>query len=105
MKKAILSSMVWLQQKVRILYRKVRPYQYYSFERVAVFYGIKKIDGIDWHKTMSESLMTTLEFDGEFPNPDTRLIDTYHRTLSTSYGLLFLKKGTKRLKYSSEVAE
>jgi len=85
------------------LYDNLSYYDYYSWERVAVFYGVKTVKGKNWHHDMSEKIcdaqnMSTGEFVSNF-----RIAKDYsieHPLLPTAYAVLFLKKATKKLRYT-----
>jgi len=72
-------------------------YSFYSFERPAVFYGITKINGMDWHEVISEKIMAEQMTSGAFNH-------TRYGTVSCAYALLFLKKATRSL-YSVSAGE
>jgi len=103
MKDVVAMGLHYCQIVLDDLYENLSYYDYYSWERVAVFYGVKKVKGKNWHHDMSEKIcdaqnMATGEFVINFS------LDNDHSSLgefmSTSYAVLFLKKATKKLRYS-----
>ena len=99
------NGLLWLQQKLDDHYGKVEYYEYYSWERVAVMYGIETVNGLDWHQIMSRQIMSAQMATGEFSTgPGTGRAHS-SKLLSCAYALLFLKRGTKPLRYSMSVAE
>ena len=96
----MVNGLLWLRAEFARLLKpesNLNYYSYYAFERMAVFYGIKTIDGQDWHTLMSEKLMANQMATGQF------IAGRNHSegpgSIGTSaYALLFLKKATKPLK-------
>ena len=78
--------------------QRLSYYDYYSFERVGVFYGIKTINGVDWHKEMSEHIIKQQNLCGEF---EVSKAEQHHARdylyCPQAFALLFLKKATKKL--------
>jgi len=104
LKQTILNGLVHMQKVVKPFYEgKVSYYDYYSFERVAVFYGILTVNGVDWHHVMSDKIMEQQRLCGKFNILKTE--ETHSKTYDLcgqAFALLFLKKGTKKI-YASVV--
>jgi len=103
MKDQIGMGLHYCQLVLENLYENLSYYDYYSWERVAVFYGVKTVKGKNWHHDMSEKIcdaqnMSTGEFNISFT------LDTDHSSkaplMATAYAVLFLKKATKKLGYT-----
>ena len=98
MKAMMSGGLLYLQNTIDTLYSRLSYYEYYSFERVAVFYGITHIDGKDWHKIMSDKIVNSQNmFTGQFAGV------SYRPLMATAYAVLFLKKGTKKLYVTSTI--
>ena len=93
------SGLFYCQNVLTDFYTLLSYYDYYSFERVAVFYDITGLDGKNWHKLMSKKVIAAQnQISGEFVGSGFHL-DHSHKAplLATAYAVLFLKKATKKL--------
>jgi len=104
MKDQIAGGLHYCQIILEEYYKKVNYYDYYSWERVAVFYGVTSVKGRDWHHDMSEKICDAQNMStGEFVHTG-GAIDRSGRAplMPTAYAVLFLKKATKKLRYIVE---
>ena len=103
MKKTMAKGLLYCQIVLDELYENLNYYDYYSWERVAVFYGVTKVKGKDWHGVMSDKIIEAQVPSGEFklgPSPNKgKHYDFSDRRplLSTAYAVLFLKRATRKL--------
>lgn len=72
-------------------------YIYYSFERPAVFFNLKEVNGVNWHQVMSEKIMGNQMTTGAFSRRKYGIV-------CSAYALLFLTKATRAL-YTVDVEE
>jgi hypothetical protein len=95
-KKTMYEGLLYLQRTLDYEPDKINFYQYYSFERVAMLYGIELFGGEDWHVKMSENILSQQTATGKFR---AAIGGSYNDLLlSNAYGLLFLKKATKPIR-------
>jgi hypothetical protein len=99
MKKQMAAGLNYCGHLLKKFYGQLSYYDYYSWERVAVFYGIQKVKGKDWHDIMSQKIVDAQNMQtGEF-GPSGKGSDFANKApnLNTAYAVLFLKKATKPL--------
>jgi len=98
MKDQMMMGLHYCQIVLDHLYEHLELYEYYSWERVAVFYGVKKVKGRDWHFDMSEKICDAQnEATGKFTSKGH---SAKAPLMNTAYAVLFLKKATKKLGYT-----